>query len=363
MRLKRYKKLFNSLLVFTLIFTLLFPAFGGATNQGSLKDQLSDEALTQMKDMIAQQKAALSNDPVLHPDLQNLTGDEEIAVIVQLSEPPVALEKGKSKVEGRGFSKADEKKVKDKVNVQHKKFENELTKKGIKAKKGFAYDNAFNGMALTIKASEVEKLLEMEGVLLVEPDLEVVALSNPEQSSSAAELINSVTHLDVPAVWDLGYEGQNVKVAVLDTGIDYHHPDFEGVYKGGFNFVSHATGYARGRDFDDPYETSPLDRPSNRAEFNTNGSSFYTTHGTHVAGTIAAQGKNAYGMIGLAPKIELYAYRVLGAYGSGATSGIIAGIDKSVEEGMDIINLSLGGSSNSQTASDAIAINNAALRE
>ncbi|MCT8139273.1 S8 family serine peptidase [Anaerobacillus sp. CMMVII] len=368
MRGKKFRKVFNSLLIFTIIFTMLFPAYGFATNEGpSLKDQLSNEALSQMKDIIAQQKAALSADPVLHPDLQNLTGDEEISVIVQLSEAPVALEKGKSKIAGKGFSKADEKRVKDKVKAQHDKFENELGKKGLKAKKGFTYSNAINGMALTIKASEVEKLLELEGVLLVEPDLEVVALSNPTASGEAGtkQYIESVTHLDVPAVWDLGYEGQKVKVAVLDTGIDYHHPDFEGVYKGGFNFVPHtiggSSGYARARDFDDPYETSPLDRPSNRAEFNSNGSSFYTTHGTHVAGTIAAQGKNPYGMIGLAPKIELYAYRVLGAYGSGATSGIIAGIDKSVEEGMDIINLSLGGSSNSQTASDAIAINNAAL--
>ncbi|MFN7249458.1 MAG: S8 family serine peptidase [Anaerobacillus sp.] len=366
MSLKGYRKLFNSLLVFTLIFTLIFPAFGAAatTNGGglSLKDQLSNEALVQMKDLIAQQKAALSNDPVLHPDLQNLTGDEEISVIVQLSEPPVGFEKGKRKVAGKGFSKADEKKVKDKVNNQQRKFEKDLSKKGVKAKKGFTYSHAINGMAVKVKASEVHKLLELEGVLLVEPDLEVVALANPTVSNDGVEYINSVTHLDVPAVWDLGYEGENVKVAVLDTGIDYHHPDFEGVYKGGFNFVPHTgSDYARARAFDDPYETSPLDRPSNRGEFNANGSSFYTTHGTHVAGTIAAQGKNAYGMIGLAPKIDLYAYRVLGAYGSGATSGIIAGIDKSVEEGMDIINLSLGGSSNSQIAADSIAINNATL--
>jgi minor extracellular serine protease Vpr len=365
MSLKGYRKLFSSLLVFTLIFTLIFPGFGAATaNDGelSLKEQLSNEALEQMKDLIAQQKAALSNDPILHPDLQNLTGDEEISVIVQLSEPPVGLEKGKRKVAGKDFSKAEEKKVKDKVNNQQRKFENDLNKKRITAKKGFTYSHAINGMAVKVKASEVHKLLELDGVLLVEPDLEVVALANPTVSNDGVEYINSVTHLDVPAVWDLGYEGENVKVAVLDTGIDYHHPDFEGVYKGGFNFVPHTgSDYARARAFDDPYETSPLDRPSNRGEFNASGSSFYTTHGTHVAGTIAAQGKNAYGMIGLAPKIDLYAYRVLGAYGSGATSGIIAGIDKSVEEGMDIINLSLGGSSNSQIAADSIAINNATL--
>ncbi|WP_339147997.1 MULTISPECIES: S8 family serine peptidase [unclassified Sutcliffiella] len=359
---KYFRRICSSLLIFLLVFSLFAPTVGAnqAQSTNSLKDQLSSEAASEMKNHIAQQKAAIANRPSLHADLKNLKGDKEISVIVQLDELPVAMVKGINKLQGKSFSKASEQGVKNKVAAQHKKFEKELSKKGIKAKVGFTFDSAINGLVLTLKESDVEKLTALEGVVLVEPDLEVQALSNPE-NTNAPNYIESVNHLDVPAVWDMGYEGENVKVAVLDTGIDYNHPDFEGVYKGGFNFVPHTTGYARDRAFDDPYETSPLDRPDNRAEFNANGSSFYTTHGTHVAGTIAAQGKNPYGMIGLAPKIDLYAYRVLGAYGSGATSGIIAGIDKSVEEGMDIINLSLGGSSNSQIASDAIAINNAAM--
>ncbi|MDX5474935.1 MAG: S8 family serine peptidase, partial [Bacillaceae bacterium] len=370
MKSRKFRKFFSSLLIFTIIFSLLAPASSFATTSSelSMKEQLLNETELEMRNYIAQQKALLSGDPILHEDLVSLKGDKEVSVIVQLNEMPVALVKGINKLEGKSFSKASEQGVKNKVAAQQKKFERELNKMGIKAQVGFTYTSAVNGMSLKMKASDVAKLVEVEGVVLVEPDLEVQALANPVAYNTVAgstNYIESVTHLEVPAVWEMGYEGEGVKVAVLDTGIDYNHPDFEGVYKGGFNFVPHtiggSSGYARGRDFDDPYETSPLDRPSNRAEFNANGSSFYTTHGTHVAGTIAAQGKNAYGMIGLAPKIELYAYRVLGAYGSGATSGIIAGIDKSVEEGMDIINLSLGGSSNSQTASDSIAINNATL--
>ena len=64
---------------------------------------------------------------------------------------------------------------------------------------------------------------------------------------------------------------------------------------------------------------------------------------------------------GLAPEVELYAYRVLGAYGSGSNAGVIAGINKAVEDGMDVINLSLGGGNNSSTTADTIAINNAML--
>src|SRR5699024_9305399 len=158
-----------------------------------------------------------------------------------------------------------------------------------------------------------------------------------------------------------GITGEGVKVAVLDTGIDEDHPDFEGVYKGGQNFVDHDPElYNKERDDDDAYETSPSERPEDAPEEN-NGRPYYTTHGTHVSGTIAAQGNNDYSIKGIAPDIELYAYRVLGAYGSGSSSGIIDAINTAVKEEMDIINLSLGGGSNSEESPDSIAINNAVL--
>src|SRR5699024_7717274 len=125
-----------------------------------------------------------------------------------------------------------------------------------------------------------------------------------------------------------------------------NHPDLAPVYKGGRNFVEHNEDYARDRDDDDPYETSPEDWPDHMPEFNERGSSFYTSHGTHVAGIIAGQGDNDYGIKGVAPKVDILAYRALGAYGSGATSWVTAGVEAAAEDGADIINLSLGGGSN-----------------
>src|SRR5699024_3435012 len=134
------------------------------------------------------------------------------------------------------------------------------------------------------------------------------------------------------------------------------------IYKGGANFVEHNDDYARERDDNDPYETTPEDRPDHMPEFDPQtGSAFYTSHGTHVADIIAGQGDNEYGITGIAPEVDLYAYRVLGAYGSGMTSWVMAGIEQSVKDGMNVINLSLGGGSNDQNAPDAIAINNAVL--
>ncbi|MED1562765.1 hypothetical protein AJ85_02095 [Alkalihalobacillus alcalophilus ATCC 27647 = CGMCC 1.3604] len=361
---KKFSKLFSSFLIFTLLLTVLNPIIVSANVDRDAREFVGvDESILQMKEMIAEQEDILAQVPKLHPELKDLSGDKEVAVIVQLSEPPVALEQGKKEVEGEVFTVAQSASVKNKVEAQQDSFEKELAKKKVDYKKEFTYNQTFNGMSMKVKADELETLLEAEGVVSVQPDYEVHALEVIGGDETVeAQMSDSTPHLEVPTLWDMGYEGQGVKVAVLDTGIDYHHPEFEGVYKGGYNFVPHTgNDYARERADDDPYETSPLDRPDHRPEYNSNGGSFYTSHGTHVAGTIAAQGNNSYGITGIAPKIELYAYRVLGAYGSGATSGIIAAIDKSVEEGMDIINLSLGGADSSQTAPGSIAVNNAAL--
>jgi minor extracellular serine protease Vpr len=381
----------SSVLVFLLIFSLYNPVVGSVAAEKTT----STETIKQMSKIINDQKAALKKGAVLHPDLQNLTGDEDVAVIVQLSEPPIAMVEGMSKLSGKKFTSTMEKEAKEIVTAQQQNFKKEMTSKGLKAKVGFNYYYAFNGMSLKVKASQVADLMALSGVQLVEPDLEVQALGEPNSEAQAlgepdskvqalsepdseAQPLNdpdasdtftpavntSVPHLGIPELWSEGIEGQNVKVAVLDTGIDYHHPEFEGVYKGGYNFVNQSirTIYKTDRFFDDPYETSPAERSEYSPEVSpTNGSLFWTTHGTSVAGIIAAQGKNAYGIKGLAPKIELYAYRVLGAYGSGFTSGIIAGIDKAAQENIDVMNLSFRGNSMSSTASDSIAVNNATL--
>lgn len=371
--MKNLRSFVSRLLVVVLtLFSLLFPISAYAFDpHAELTGQaLSPEVRAKMQQIVDQNKFTEGQEPVLHSDLQNLTGDKEISVIVQLSEAPVALAKGMSMLEGKSFTAASEQSTKQKITKQQQNFASQLSSNSIKANVGFTYNYAFNGVSLKVKASQVEQLLKLNGVQMVEPDVEVHALgvesSRLPDSEVHPNMNTSNPFLDVPAVWDLGYTGQGVKVGVIDTGIDYTHPELKDVYKGGHNFITQVvdgsdTGYARPRG-DDPYETTPLDHPDNRPWVHpTTGNPFNTQHGTHVAGTIAAQGKNPFGIKGLAPSIELYAYRVLGAYGSGSNSGVIAGIDKAVAEKMDIINLSLGGSTNSQVASDAIAINNAVL--
>jgi subtilisin family serine protease len=118
---------------------------------------------------------------------------------------------------------------------------------------------------------------------------------------------------------------------VIDTGIDFTHPD-----------LNVDTG--RSRSFLDR-DTSPIDQ---------NG------HGTHVSGTIAARGDNGIGVVGVAPGAPVVAVRVLDRRGSGTNSGVIAGVDYVAQVGVagDVANMSLGGGVS--TALDTAVINAAA---
>lgn len=115
--------------------------------------------------------------------------------------------------------------------------------------------------------------------------------------------------------WEAGVRGQGVLVAVLDSGIDSTHPDIVPNLN-----TALSTSFVPGEDYDNP--------PG--------------SHGTHVAGTIAAA-DNAIGTIGIAPEAEIMSVKVLSAVtGSGSTAGIWQGMIYAADNGAQVINMSLG---------------------
>lgn len=115
----------------------------------------------------------------------------------------------------------------------------------------------------------------------------------------------------IPAAWSLS-GGQGVTVAVVDSGVDLHHPDLAANLVPGWDAVDH--------------DDVPQD---------LNG------HGTHVAGIVAAAA-NEIGTVGAAPQASIMPIRVLDANGAGSDAAIAEGIRWAVDNGADIINLSLG---------------------
>ncbi len=124
-----------------------------------------------------------------------------------------------------------------------------------------------------------------------------------------------VRHIRAEVAHASGNRGAGVGVAILDTGIDYHHEDLDGNYIGGWDFVF---------DDADPFDDS------------------FNSHGTQMAGIIAAE-RDGVGAVGVAPEVDLLAVKVLDGAGFGTADWIIAGIELAVRNGVEVINMSIEG--------------------
>ena len=129
-----------------------------------------------------------------------------------------------------------------------------------------------------------------------------------------------------PRAWDATKGSSSIVVAVVDTGVDYGHPDLQGLFVPGYDFVNN--------------DADPRDDQG---------------HGTAVAGVIAARTQNHEGQAGMCWKCRVMPVKVLDRNGSGPTSTIAAGIVWAVSHGARVINLSLGGAGTTQALQDAVA--------
>lgn len=180
---------------------------------------------------------------------------------------------------------------------------------------------------LELTEAQAKGLQNHPHILHVEPNAEAHTLSQTVPWG--------ISHVQAITAHNSGYTGENVKVAILDTGIDNKHEDLFSNVKGGYSV------------FTDSANSDPF--------YDGNG------HGTHVAGTVAALDNNL-GVIGVAYNADLYAVKVLNNSGSGSYDGIAQGIEWAVNNGMDIINMSLGGSASSAILENMVnAANNAGV--
>jgi serine protease len=193
-----------------------------------------------------------------------------------------------------------------------------------------------NGFAADLTADEAAALAKSPGVQAVTVAKERHALALGTSANDAAAQLTppGITLVHAPGVWPVR-QGDGINVVVIDTGVDFNHPDLKDAYAGGFNTLN---------------TTAP---PMDDNE-----------HGTHCSGIIAAANNNI-GVVGVAPKIHLWAVKVLDSTGSGTSDHIIQGIDWVISQkqklgGDWIMSLSLGSSQSEllekaafQRASDA----------
>lgn len=228
----------------------------------------------------------------------------------------------------------------------------------------YRYSRLINGLSLELGREDALELAQRADVKSVEP----VGRVDVENSTS-------VPFIGAPTVWNKhGARGQGMRIAIIDTGIDYTHKDFGGpgtvqayenndprvVEPGSFPTSKVVSGFDFVGEFYDPFDTNPendIPRPD-LDPLDQDG------HGTHVAGTAAGNGVKATGIgPGVAPKASILFYKVFSAGAGTTTDVVVAGMDRAVDPNQDgstsdhadVISMSLGSTYGDETSADGIA--------
>ena len=303
--------------------------------------------------------------------------DGQATVVVQLADKPVTVVEADT---GGTLSAAQKSAIQADLQAKQNGLKGQIQQLGGTVLAD--YQLAYNGIKVRIDRKQLGKLATLRGVTAVRG----LAKVKPDN-------VKGVPLIGAPSVWSglPGLHGENIKVAVIDTGIDYTHANFGGPgttaafeaadaadtlppsvahgwnarVKGGIDLV----GDDYNADSDSPdYQPVPHPDPN---PLDCNG------HGSHVAGSAAGSGVTAAGATytgpynattvsgtswrigpGVAPKADIYGVRVFGCDGS--TDVTVDAIEWSVANDMDVINMSLGSAFGSTEDPSAVASTNAA---
>lgn len=216
------------------------------------------------------------------------------------------------------------------LDAERSDFSARAKRAGIAYRQRFAYRTLFNGVAIET-GDPISEIADLDGVEAVYP----VGTAHLDQRTDAFDpdlaYAITMTGADI-AHSQLGYTGRGIRVAIIDSGVDYDHPDLGGCFgrgcrvNAGYDFVG------------DDYDGEPSDpgyQPVPHPDWNPDDC---FGHGTHVAGIVGANG----GVVGVAPDVTLAAYRVFGCGGGGTTDDVmLAAMERVYRDGADVLNLSI----------------------
>ena len=296
--------------------------------------------------------------------------NEPMSVIVELESQPAELVKSVNEAVGRSVSIFAEMGLKKEAAKDKNELKDALDE--LAGESGYTvtaeYTDALNGYAVTVPQSIVDDIAELDCVYAVYPN-ETLQIEDNENGSAASGqggaggsgsigMADSRAYFNMEELHNAGYKGEGVTVGILDTGIDYNHPDFAGVFSDkkpdgsspsaeelknglfyGRNYINNGNG-----------ANDPMDDQG---------------HGSHVSGTIAGQGLNGGGKstLGIAPDVKLAMYKVINSQNSCQTADVVKGMEDAVNDGCKILSMSLGWKdANGADHATNLALNSLALQ-
>ncbi len=180
-----------------------------------------------------------------------------------------------------------------------------------------------NALGLSANKAAIADLARRNDIEIIGYDIERNWIPDGEEATPASatrEITPNVTQVGANQVWDLGYTGEGIVVAVIDTGVNYNHLDVaDHLWDGGTEFPHH--GFDVYNNDNDPMDDHG--------------------HGSHCSGTVLGDG-TAGSQTGMAPNATLMCVKCLNANGGGGATPISAGIQWAVEHGCDLFSMSLG---------------------
>jgi minor extracellular serine protease Vpr len=236
--------------------------------------------------------------------------------------------------------------------TERRALQAEARAKGAQYEQRRDFGTLWNGISVRADDDDIAKLATSRHVAAIYP-VAVIEAPEPTEVSPALDSALAMTGAD-SAQSELGYTGEGLSVAVIDTGIDYNHPDLGGDADLEKRYtatdrddrvltdaegnthprITHGWDYV-GTEFNPADPTAPTDPDPDPDPLDTQG------HGTHVAGIVGADADDEGGVTGVAPGVTFGAYKVFGP-GSTTAEVIVDALHDAYDDGMDIVNMSLG---------------------
>jgi subtilisin family serine protease len=223
----------------------------------------------------------------------------------------------------------------DRVRAEKAAFKKAAAAAGVSYVERRSFDVLFNGYSIAIDSANRLKLARVDGVKALWPVEVIQAPEFDPQYGEAPDLANAIAMTGANIAQASGYTGAGVRVAIMDTGVDYDHADLggDGVQRSNSG-VFPTSRVVTGWDFVGDAYQFPLTPVPDPYPDDCGG------HGTHVAGIVGANGT----VVGVAPGVTFGAYRVFGCTGSTSADIMIAAMERALADDMDVLNMSIGSS-------------------